>query len=307
MKPLRIATRKSPLALWQANYVKSQLEKIYPELPLELVPFLTQADKQASVPLAEIGGKGLFIKELEDALLEQRADIAVHSIKDMTVELAPGLILSSVCKREDPRDVFLSPDYKTILDLPKGAIVGTSSLRRQCQLKARRPDLQVKHLRGNVGTRISKLYAGEFSGIILAAAGLKRLGESQHIRSYLEIEEWLPAVGQGAIGIECRAEDVRTQELLSHIEDPETRNCIHAERAMNKALGGSCFAPIAAYATIVENSLKLQGLVGSIDGTQILRCSAQGIDPEQLGLTVANNLLAQGAAKLLAAAYSVKQ
>jgi hydroxymethylbilane synthase len=301
---LRIATRNSPLALWQANYVKDQLQEIHPILVLELVPLMTQADKQPQAKLADIGGKGIFIKELEKALLEDRADIAVHSIKDMTVELMEGLVLSTVCKREDPRDVFLSPDYQTVFDLPNEAIVGTSSLRRQCQLKALRPDLQVKHLRGNIGTRLDKVAAGEFSAIILAAAGLKRLQKTAYIRSYLETDVWLPAVGQGAIGIECRADDKRSMELLAGIDHPETHTCISAERAMNKKLGGSCCAPIAAYAAITRGQVTLQGFVGSLDGSQIIRCSAMGNNAEQVGLTVAKDLLNQGAAKLLSLLHS---
>jgi len=297
---LRIATRQSPLALWQAHYVKDQLKKIHPACVFELVPLITEADRQPSVPLADIGGKGLFVKELENALLDGHADIAVHSIKDMTVDLTEGLILQAICNREDPRDVFLSADHKTILDLPAGAIIGTSSLRRQCQLKALRPDLQTKPLRGNVGTRLDKLKRGEFSAIILAAAGLKRLGKTEYISSYLEIEEWLPAVGQGAIGIECRADDMLTMELIYHIDHPETHACISAERAMNKQLGGSCWAPIAGYATITNTQLTLKGLVGSLDGKQIIHSSATGNNPEETGLTVAKDLLAQGAAKLLA-------
>lgn len=300
MKVLRIATRQSPLALWQAHYIKDQLEKIHPDCVFELIPLITQADKDLSVPLADIGGKGLFVKELENALLDGRADIAVHSIKDMTIDLTDGLILHTVCKREDPRDVFLSTNHKTILDLPMGAIVGTSSLRRQCQLKALRADLQTKPLRGNVGTRLDKLNHGGFSAIILAAAGLKRLGKTEYISSYLAIEEWLPAVGQGAIGIECRENDMRTMELIHHIGHPETHACVSAERAMNKQLGGSCWAPIAGYATITNTQLTLRGLVGSLDGKQIIHSSATGTDPEQVGLAVANNLLVQGAGRLLA-------
>ena len=299
---LRIATRQSPLALWQANYVKTQLEKNHPDLLITLVPLTTLADTYSSVPLAEIGGKGLFIKTLENALLEYKADIAVHSVKDMTADLEKGLILYAVCTREDPRDVFISPDYKTIMDLPKRAIIGTSSLRRQCQLKALRPDLEIKHLRGNIGTRLDKLAEKKFQAIILAAAGLKRLNKTEYIRSYLEIDQWLPAVGQGAIGIECRTDDKVTREILNKINNPETYACISAERAMNKALGGSCWAPIAAYASrLTTGQLTLQGLVGSLDGSQILRSSASKENPEELGLIVAKNLLNQGAGKLLAA------
>lgn len=297
---LRIATRQSPLALWQANYVKTQLEKFYPELITELVPLTTLADSQPSVPLSEMGGKGLFIKTLENSLLDYRADIAVHSVKDMTADLEKGLILYAVCTREDPRDVFISPNYKSITDLPHRAIIGTSSLRRTCQLKALRPDLEIVPLRGNIGSRLDKLIEKKFHAIILAAAGLKRLNKTEYIRSYLELDQWLPAVGQGAIGIECRAEDKVTQELLNKITHPETQTCISAERAMNKALGGSCWAPIAAYASTTNiGELRLQGLVGSLDGSQILRSSALGKNPEELGLLVAKDLLDQGAGKLL--------
>ena len=299
MKILRIATRTSPLALWQAHYVQDQLKKINPDYVVELLPLITQADKQPSVPLADIGGKGLFIKELENALLDGRADMAVHSIKDMTVDLTDGLILHTVCKREDPRDVFLSTDYKTILDLPAGAIIGSSSLRRQCQLKTMRPDLHVKPLRGNVETRLTKLSGGEFSAIILAAAGLKRLGKTEHISSYLEIEDWLPAVGQAAIGVECRADDALTMGLLIPLDDTRIHTCISAERAMNKYLGGSCWAPIAGYAVLENTQLTLRGLVGSLDGKKIIHSSAIGSDAEETGRIVANDLLAQGAGELL--------
>ena len=295
----RIATRQSPLALWQANYVKQQLEVFHPSKRFELVPFMTKADKQPFLPLAQLGGKGVFIKELEAALLERRADIAVHSVKDMTIDLSPGLVLYAICKREDPRDAFLSLHHPCLLDLPEGSVIGSSSLRRQCQLKALRPDLQIKALRGNVETRLNALQSGEFGGVILAVAGLKRLNKSREIRQYLELDEWLPAVGQAAIGIECRADDLSVMGLLQPLNHPETYACVLAERAMNKALGGSCCAPIAGYAVMNEKQFCLQGLVGSLDGRQMIQTVASGNNPEQLGYAVARNLLAQGANKLL--------
>lgn len=300
-KTLKIATRQSPLALWQANYVKTRLAELYPKLDVMLVPLVTKGDIILDSPLAKIGGKGLFVKELEQALLNGEADIAVHSMKDVPMQFPEGLTLAVICPREDPRDAFVSNRYKSLEDLPLGAIVGTSSLRRQCQLKQLRPDLQIHSLRGNVGTRLSKLDQGDYDAIILAAAGLIRLTQEKRITSYLDITKSLPAVGQGAVGIECRIDDEATQKLLAPLADAITTYCVNAERAMNNHLQGGCQVPIAGFATISENQLHLRALVGSIDGTQILRAEAINTieNAEALGVQVAESLLKQGADRLL--------
>lgn len=305
MQRIRIATRKSALALWQAEFVKAELLKHHPELTVELVPMSTQGDKILDTPLAKIGGKGLFVKELETALLEDRADIAVHSMKDVPVEFPDGLMLSTICEREDPRDAFVSNQFRAITELPPGAVVGTSSLRRQCQLKALRPDLQVRDLRGNVNTRLAKLDNGEFAAIILAAAGLLRLGFAERIAGYLPVEQSLPANGQGAVGIECRASDQRVQALLAPLEHGITRNCVLAERAMNRRLQGGCQVPIGAFATQHGEQITLRGLVGSLDGSEIIRDQVQGpaSSAEALGQQLAERLLAAGAGKILTAVY----
>ena len=299
---VRIATRKSPLALWQANYVKAELEKNYPGLQVELLPMSTRGDKILDSPLAKVGGKGLFVKELEEALLRNEADLAVHSMKDVPVEFPDGLCLATICQREDPRDAFVSNHFASIDALPSGARVGTSSLRRQCQLRARRPDLQVLDLRGNVNSRLAKLDAGDYDAILLAAAGLKRLGLEARITALLECGESLPANGQGAVGIECRSTDTELLTLLSRLEDKGTRQRVMAERAMNRSLQGGCQVPIGAYAELQGDELWLRGLVGSIDGQRILRAEIRGpvSDAETLGVKVAGALLAQGADKLLA-------
>ncbi|MFC0308332.1 hydroxymethylbilane synthase [Gallibacterium trehalosifermentans] len=301
-KVIRIATRQSPLALWQANFIKQQLVSLYPELHVELVTMVTKGDVLLDTPLAKIGGKGLFVKELELALLENRADIAVHSMKDVPMQFPDGLHLSVICEREDPRDAFVSHHYASLGDLPKNAIVGTSSLRRQCQLKALRPDLELKTLRGNVGTRLKKLDEGEYDAIILASAGLIRLGEVQRIRGFIAIEESLPAVGQGAVGVECRSDDVWVNELLRPLLHQETWERVIAERAMNNRLQGGCQVPIAGYAVLQGEELYLRALVGALDGSQILHAEAKAPrqQAEQLGIHVAELLLAQGAEKLLA-------
>lgn len=303
---VRIATRKSALALWQAYYVKQELERHHAGIQVELVPMSTQGDKILDTPLAKIGGKGLFVKELETALLDGRADIAVHSMKDVPVAFPDGLVLQTICPREDPRDAFVSNHYQTLSGLPAGAVVGTSSLRRQCQLKAQRPDLQIRDLRGNVNTRLAKLDQGDFDAIILAAAGLLRLDFSNRIASWLEPEESLPANGQGAVGIECRADDVVTQQLLAALHHQDTADRVLAERAMNRRLQGGCQVPIGAYALLDGNELWLRGLVGSLDGRQILQAEARAprAQAEQLGIDVAEQLLSQGAATLLEAAYA---
>ena len=305
MNLVRIATRKSALALWQANFVKAELEAAHPGLQVELVPMSTQGDKILDTPLAKIGGKGLFVKELETAMLEGRADIAVHSMKDVPVDFPEGLMLHTICQREDPRDAFVSNSYQQLADLPQGAVVGTSSLRRQCQIKAMRPDLQIKDLRGNVNTRLAKLDAGEFDAIILASAGLIRLGFEARIASFLEVGISLPANGQGAVGIECRSDDLIVQQLLAPLEHQETRICVLAERAMNRKLQGGCQVPIGAFAVLQHNELWLRGLVGQLDGSEILRSEIKGeaTQAEQLGTQLAEQLLALGADRILDAVY----
>ncbi|WKT00603.1 hydroxymethylbilane synthase [Gallibacterium salpingitidis] len=301
---IRIATRQSPLALWQANFIKQQLESLYPQLTVELVTMVTKGDVLLDTPLAKIGGKGLFVKELELALLEHRADIAVHSMKDVPMQFPEGLHLSIICEREDPRDAFVSNRYASLAELPQNAVVGTSSLRRQCQLKALRPDMELKTLRGNVGTRLRKLDDGEYDAIILAAAGLIRLGEQQRIRSFIEAETSLPAVGQGAVGVECRVDDEWVNQLLKPLLHQDTWDRVIAERAMNNRLQGGCQVPIAGYAILSGEQLHLRALVGAVDGSEVLR--AEGVAPRsqatQLGIQVAESLLAQGAEKLLAQA-----
>ncbi|OHU84584.1 MULTISPECIES: hydroxymethylbilane synthase [Pseudoalteromonas] len=302
---LRIATRKSALALWQAEFVKAQLMHFHPELKVELVPMSTQGDIILDTPLAKIGGKGLFVKELEQAMLDGRADIAVHSMKDVPVEFPEGLELYTICEREDPRDAFVSNSYKQLSDLPQGAVVGTSSLRRQCQIRALRPDLDIRDLRGNVNTRLAKLDNGDYDAIILAAAGLLRLEMSERIASYIEPELSLPANGQGAVGIECRSDDTLTKSLLAPLEHAETRIRVLAERAMNRRLEGGCQVPIGAYAQVSGDQVQLRGLVGAVDGSEILRAQVSGRseDAEQLGIELAEQLLAQGADKILAEVY----
>lgn len=304
-RTLKIATRKSPLALWQANFVKDRLEALHPDLQVELVPMSTQGDKILDTPLAKVGGKGLFVKELETAMLEGRADIAVHSMKDVPVEFPDGLGLHTVCEREDPRDAFVSNHFNQIDELPQGAVVGTSSLRRQCQLRAARPDLVIRDLRGNVNTRLAKLDAGEYDAIILAAAGLKRLEMAHRIAAFIEPEQSLPANGQGAVGIECRLDDHELHALLAPLEHPETRIRVLTERAMNRALQGGCQVPIGAYALVQGEEVWLRGLVGSPDGARVIRDEIRGplAEGEALGHTLAQRLLAAGADVILAEVY----
>jgi len=303
---VRIATRKSALALWQAEYVKAQLEHFHSDIEVELVPMTTKGDVILDTPLAKVGGKGLFVKELEVAMLENRADIAVHSMKDVPVEFPEGLGLEVICPREDPRDAFVSNTIKSFAELPQGAVVGTSSLRRQCQIKALRPDLDIRDLRGNVNTRLRKLDDGEYDAIILAAAGLIRLEMAERIAEFIEPEVMLPANGQGAVGIECRTDDEVIKSLLAPLECKVTRTRVLAERAMNRALEGGCQVPIGSYAVIDENEqVYLRGLVGSVDGNEILRNDVTGnvADAEQLGDQLAQALLSQGADKILKQVY----
>jgi hydroxymethylbilane synthase len=303
---LRIATRKSPLALWQAEHVRDCLMAAHPGLAVELVTMSTQGDKLLDAPLARVGGKGLFVKELEQGMLEGRADIAVHSMKDVPVELPEGLALPVVMAREDPRDAFVSGRYESLEALPSGARVGTSSLRRHCQLHVRRPDLQVRSLRGNVNTRLAKLDAGDYDALVLAAAGLKRLGMEQRIRAYLPTEVSIPAIGQGAIGIECRADDREALALVAPLDHPETHTCVRAERAVNARLHGGCQVPIAAHAEIAGGRLHLWAMVGSPDGRRVLRAEGAGSpeEAESLGTRLAEDLLAQGAGEILQALFA---
>ncbi len=305
MKSLNIATRKSPLALWQAEHIKARLLQLYPNLTVNLVTFVTQGDKILDTPLAKIGGKGLFVKELEAALLDGRADLAVHSMKDVPMQLPEPLCLPIICEREDPLDAFVSNQYAHFDVLPQGAVVGTSSLRRKCQLLKVRPDLNIMDLRGNVGTRLSKLDAGQYDAIILASAGLKRLDLANRIRHSIAAEVSLPAVGQGALGLECRKDAAELIALLQPLLHSETAACVHAERAFNAHLQGGCQVPIAGFATLQNHEISMQGRVGSPDGLRLLK--SQGSAPchaaESLGIQLAEDLLTQGAAEILQALY----
>lgn len=305
MHTLKIATRKSPLALWQAEHIKARLQALHPQLNVELVTFVTQGDKILDTPLAKIGGKGLFVKELENALLDGRADLAVHSMKDVPMDLPDGLCLPVICEREDPADAFVSNHYQCIDDLPQGARLGTSSLRRKSQMQAYRPDLTIIDLRGNVGTRLSKLDAGEYDAIILAAAGLKRLALESRIKQIIDINLSLPAVGQGALGLECRSNDEVVLQLIAPLADEVTNVCIRAERAFNKTLHGGCQVPIAGFAVLENNQIYMQGRVGNLDGSVLLKAEVRGAPEhaEQLGQQLAQALLDQGAGPLLAALH----
>ncbi|WP_339525261.1 hydroxymethylbilane synthase [Pseudomonas sp. EA_35y_Pfl2_R111] len=304
-REIRIATRKSALALWQAEHVKARLEQAHPGLKVSLVPMVSRGDKLLDAPLAKIGGKGLFVKELETAMLENQADIAVHSMKDVPMDFPEGLGLYCICEREDPRDAFVSNTYASLDALPAGSVVGTSSLRRQAQLLARRPDLKIQFLRGNVNTRLAKLDAGDYDAIILAAAGLIRLGFEERIRSSISAEDSLPAGGQGAVGIECRTADSEIHALLAPLHHRDTAVRVTAERALNKHLNGGCQVPIACYAVLEGEQLWLRGLVGQPDGGLLLRAEnrAPVEQAEQLGMQVAEALLSQGAAAILQAVY----
>ncbi|MFV8783944.1 hydroxymethylbilane synthase [Microbulbifer sp. SA54] len=302
---ITIATRESALALWQAHYVKQQLELHHPQLEVELLPMTSRGDQLLDIPLNKVGGKGLFVKELEKAMLDGRADIAVHSMKDVPMEFPEGLHLSVICEREDPRDAFVSNHFASIEELPQGAVVGTSSLRRQCQVLALRPDLEVKFLRGNVNTRLAKLDAGEYDAIILAAAGLLRLEMRERIAAFIEPEVLLPAGGQGAVGIESRR-DPALEALLAPLHHDHTSHRLTAERAMVRRLNGSCQVPIGCYATLSDDDasqLYLRGLVGSPDGETMLQAEVHGTvtEAEQLGIRLAEQLLDAGADKILAA------
>lgn len=303
MAILRIATRKSPLALWQSEHVATQLRAAHPGLEVELVPMSTRGDEVLDRSLAAIGGKGLFLKELELAMQRGEADCAVHSLKDVPMELEHGFALPAILERADSADAFVSNAFASLDALPRGARVGTSSLRRQTQLRARRADLQLLDLRGNVNTRLAKLDAGDYDAIVLACAGLDRLGLSSRIRARLDAPDWLPAPAQGAIAIECREDDAYTQLLCAALDHAPTRVCVEAERAMNRTLHGSCHVPVAAHARLDGESLWLAGLVGSVEDGRLLRADGEGRAdaPEALGVDVAQRLLDQGAGEWLRA------
>ena len=302
MNSITIATRESPLALWQAHFVEAELKRHHPGIEVKLLGMTSRGDQLLDKPLYKVGGKGLFVKELETALLDERADIAVHSMKDVPMELPPGLTLGVICEREDPRDALVG--VTSFDDLPEGARLGTSSLRRSCQVMQRRPDLQIGFLRGNVNTRLAKLDAGEFDAIILACAGLKRLGFDDRIGAAIDEDFLLPAGGQGAVGIEYRETDSRVAELLARLAHEETSRRVIAERTVVRRLDGGCDVPIASFAVAEGDSLWLRARVGSPDGKTVIVSEARGCEPEALGLEVADALIAKGAADILKAARS---
>jgi len=306
MKKIRIGTRKSPLALWQAYFVRDRLQAAHPGIEVEIVKMSTEGDRILDTPLAKVGGKGLFVKELENGLLNGDVDIAVHSMKDVTVDLPDGLHIPVICEREDPTDAFVSNAFSDLDDLPPGARVGTSSLRRQCQLSAAYPDFEIISLRGNVNTRLKKLDDGEYDAIILASAGLKRLGFHERIRAQIPSNVSLPAVGQGAVGIECRVDDADTNAAIAPLDHAETHTRVVAERALNAKLEGGCQVPIAAHAEIAGDTLYLRALVGRVDGSEIIRAETSGAPDQarQLGEAVADSLLAQGAGDILKEVYA---
>ena len=300
-KTIRIATRKSKLALWQAHFVKSALEKKYPELLITLFEIVTEGDQQQTIPLVNIGGKSVFVKALQQALLNNEADIAVHSIKDMSVHETDGLILAAICEREDARDAFIATHFSDLNALPHNAIVGTSSPRRTSLIKSLRPDVHIKLLRGNVDTRLAKLDGGQYDAIVLAAAGLHRLGLSSRITRYFSDELFTPAIGQGAIGIECRDNDIFIRDLLSFLNHTQTAQCVIVERTINQLLGGDCHTAIGAHAKITDNGLMLSAVVGSKEGKTLLRAKTDNIsmDAQRAGEMVASDLISQGAKELI--------
>ena len=305
-KQIRIGTRGSALALWQAEWVKAELEKKYPAMAVTLTTIKTTGDKILDVPLSKVGGKGLFVKEIEEAMLAGEIDIAVHSMKDVPTHFPEGLHLSAITKREDARDAFFSRNNMTFNSLPKGAKIGTSSLRRQSQLMHARPDLEFHELRGNVDTRLKKLAEGQYDAIILAAAGVKRLGLADKVTEYLSTDISLPAIGQGALGIECRQDDQELNDCIAFFNDPDTRTCVMAERALLRKLEGGCQVPIACYGQMRNGRLLLSGLVGSLDGKRIIRETIEGepTKAEALGVLLAEKLLALGADVILREVYS---
>lgn len=308
-KTLRIATRKSPLAMWQAEFVKAQLQEAHPDLEITLLPMSTKGDKILDVPLAKIGGKGLFIKELEDRMMAGDADIAVHSMKDVPMELPEGFGLGAILKRHAPTDAFVSNNYATFDELPQGAVLGTSSLRRKAQLMAIRPDLQVRDLRGNVGTRLGKLDAGEYDAIVLATSGLIRLELEERIRHEIAPEVCLPAVTQGTLGIEYFEKDLETLEIIKVLNHRDSEIVSLAERGMNHRLEGGCQVPIGVYAELEgEDEISIRGLVGSVNGETILKASIRGkrSDAVKLGIALADDLLGQGAKAILDEVYATE-
>lgn len=298
---MRIATRRSTLALWQANHVANALREAHPGLDVSLVPMTTEGDRRLDVALFEIGGKGLFLKELERAMLTGDADIAVHSMKDVPIELPAGLCITAMLERLDPRDAFVSNEFADLYDLPAGAMIGTSSLRRQCQLKACRPDIETESLRGNVETRLKRLDDGDFAAVILASAGLKRLGMADRIRAPISTDICLPAIGQGVIGVECREDDASTRELLAALNHDETGTLITAERAFASALAADCHLPVAALAQASETEVSITGRVGMPDGSRLISGTARRplAETEAAGQSLALDLLNQGAADIL--------
>jgi hydroxymethylbilane synthase len=298
-----IASRESALAMWQARHIQSRLGALYPQLEVSIVGMTTEGDRMLGTSLSKIGGKGLFVKELEEALAAARADIAVHSVKDVPMNLPPGFVLAAITERADPRDAFVSNHYRSLDDLPAGSRVGTSSLRRESRLRARHPQLVIEPLRGNVQTRLAKLDAGHYDAIILAAAGLKRLGLEPRIAALLTPEESMPAVGQGALGIECCAGREDLLRLLAPLNHPATALCVRAERALSRALAGSCNVPLGGFAEISGARLRLRGFVGAPDGKRQVSAEVEGLsaEAEELGLALAAKLRAQGAAEILAA------
>ncbi|MBV9191418.1 MAG: hydroxymethylbilane synthase [Betaproteobacteria bacterium] len=301
MKKLVIATRRSRLALWQAEHIQKELQRLHPGLRVELLPMSTKGDEILDRSLDSVGGKGLFVKELENAMADGRADLAVHSIKDVPADLPQGFVLAAISAREDPRDALVSNRFATLAEMPRGAVLGTSSLRRAAQVRERHPGLGVKLLRGNVETRVAKLDRGEYDAIVLAVAGLVRLGLAARIRSRLSLEESLPAPGQGALGIECLAARKDVQQMLAPLADATTAQCVRAERAVSRALGGSCTIPLGAYAEMRDGKLDLTALVASEDGRRVLRARAAGSDPEEVGAQAARSLRDQGADAVLGA------
>ena len=302
---IRIGTRKSPLALWQAYYVRDAIIRFHPGTQVELVEIISAGDKHLKTPLAKIGGKGLFLKELETALLEDEVDIAVHSMKDVTVHLPEGLHIPVICEREDPRDAFVSNHYGALSELPDGAKVGTCSLRRKSQIAAKYPKLELVDLRGNVNTRLARLDNGDFDAIILAAAGLMRLEFHSRIAAYIEPEEMLPAVGQGAVGIECREGDTRVEDIIASLHHEPTAIRVRAERAANEKLGGGCHVPVAAHAILSADEINFRALVASVDGKTVLQCeyTAPLDQAQQLGERAAHELIEQGADGILKDVY----
>jgi hydroxymethylbilane synthase len=298
---VRIATRKSPLAMWQAEHVAERLRRLHPGLSVELIGMTTQGDRILDSPLAKLGGKGLFVKELEQGMLDGRADLAVHSMKDVPVDLPQGLHLAAILEREDPSDAFVSHRYAGVDELPENALVGTSSLRRQCQLGEHRPDLRIEPLRGNVNTRLRRLDEEQFDAIILASAGLKRLGLGARITARLDPEQSLPAIGQGAIGIECRADDERVNTMLAPLHHQSTADCVGAERGFNHRLMGGCQVPIAGYAESAGGTVWLRGLVGAPDGRRVIRGERRGPAEHavSMGCDLAEELLDNGADAIL--------